>query len=209
MIAIVDYGMGNLLSVKNVLDYLGEDNFVCSNPEDLEQADKIILPGIGGFPDCIESLTKNGFVPILNEVVLIQKKPIIGICLGMQVMGKYGHEFAKVEGLGWFDAEIVNINTVNDKVKIPNVGWEEVVYKKASPLFKRLPKLPNFYLVHSFYMKFEDENSSEIDAYYEIEGTKITAAIRKENIFATQFHPEKSSDLGMTVLESFINWEPM
>jgi imidazole glycerol-phosphate synthase subunit HisH len=209
MIAIVDYGMGNLLSVKNALDYLGEDNFICSIPTELIKADKIILPGIGGFPDCIKTLEDTGFVSELNDLVLNKKIPILGICLGMQVMCKYGYEFEKVKGLGWFDAEVVNINTVNDKIKIPNVGWEEVVYNKKSPLFKKLPKKPDFYLVHSFFMKFEDENSDEIDAYYEVDDTKITAAIRKNNIFATQFHPEKSSDLGMTVLENFIDWEPI
>ncbi len=208
MIGIVDYGMGNLLSVKNILDYLGEDNFICHTPSDLYQADRIILPGIGGFPDCIRTLNEQGFVPVLNELVFHQKKPIMGICLGMQVMAKYGYEFTQCEGLGWFEAEVVNINTVNNKIKIPNVGWEEIYYNKKSPLFRRLPKIPDFYLVHSFFMKFTDENASEIDAYYEIEGLKITAAVRKENIFATQFHPEKSSDIGMTVLENFIDWNP-
>lgn len=201
-------GMGNLLSVKNILDYLGEDNFICQNPCDLNQADKIILPGIGGFPDCVNTLSQ-GFVTTLNELVINQRIPIMGICLVMQMMAKYGHEFTKSAGLGWFDAEIVNISTINEKIKIPNVGWEEVHYNKNSPLFKRLPKKPDFYLVHSYFMKFADINVSEIDAYYEIDRIKITAAARKEKIFATQFHPEKSSDLGMTVLENFIDLNPI
>ena len=208
MIAIVDYGMGNLLSVKNALDYLGEDNFICSNPDELINVNKIILPGIGGFPDCIKNLEASGFIPILNQLVLIEKKPIMGICLGMQIMAEYGYEFSETKGLGWFNAKVVNINTINNTIKIPNVGWEEIIYNKKSPLFKKLPSKPDFYLVHSFFMEFDDMDSLEIDAYYEVEGTKITAAIRKNNIFATQFHPEKSSELGMTLLENFINWQP-
>ena len=208
MIGIIDYGMGNLLSVKNILDHLGEANFLCHTPGELSQADRIILPGIGGFPDCIRALHQIGFVTALNESVLVQKKPIMGICLGMQVMASYGYEFEKVEGLGWFDAQVVNINTASDQVKVPNVGWEEIHVNRKSPLFRRLPQKSDFYLVHSFYMRFEDANASEIDAFYEIGDTRITAAVRKGNIFATQFHPEKSSDLGMTVLENFIDWEP-
>lgn len=209
MIGIVDYGMGNLLSVKNILDYLGEDNIICHDPGDLAKADRIILPGIGGFPDCVRALHKSGFVTALDEAVLMQKKPIMGICLGMQVMARYGHEFEKVTGLGWFDAEVVNINTVNSSIKIPNVGWEEIQLNKKSPLFKRLPAKSDFYLVHSFFMKFDSDDAPEIDASYEVEGVKITAAIRKGNIFATQFHPEKSSDLGMTIVENFIDWQPV
>ena len=208
MIGIIDYGMGNLLSVKNILDYLGEANFICQNPGELPKADRIILPGIGGFPDCIRALHEMGFVDALNNEVMVQKKPILGICLGMQVMARYGYEFSKVEGLGWFDAQVVNINTVSDQVKVPNVGWEEIQVNRKSPLFRRLPQKSDFYLVHSFFMQFEDENAPEVDAFYQIGDTKITAAVRKDNIFATQFHPEKSSDLGMTVLENFIDWEP-
>lgn len=208
MIAIIDYGMGNLLSVKNALDYLGENNFICSNPSELTDVDKIILPGIGGFPDCIKNLNESGFFPVLNDLVLVKKIPIMGICLGMQIMANKGYEFEETKGLGWFDAKVVNIKTLNNKIKIPNVGWEDIIYNKKSPLFKGLPCKADFYLVHSYYMQFEDDNSSEIDAYYEIEDMKITAAIRKENIFATQFHPEKSSEHGMLMLDNFIDWEP-
>jgi imidazole glycerol-phosphate synthase subunit HisH len=206
MIAIIDYGMGNLLSVKNALDYLGEDNMICSEPNQLINADKFILPGIGGFPDCMRNLTSKGFIPALNYLVLTEKRPIMGICLGMQVMAKLGREFIDTEGLGWFDAEVVNINTVQKDVKIPNVGWEDIVYNKKSPLFKKLPAKPDYYLVHSFFMKFSEIDNPQIDAYYDIDGVKITAAVRKDNIFGAQFHPEKSSDFGMTLLENFIDW---
>jgi imidazole glycerol-phosphate synthase subunit HisH len=208
MTAIIDYGMGNLLSVKNVLDYLGEESFICSNPDDLLKADKIILPGIGGFPDCMKNLQESGFIPVLNKMVLVDKKPILGICLGMQIMASYGFEFTKTKGLGWFDAKVVHINTVNDNVKIPNVGWENIIHNKKSPLFRKLSSKSDFYLVHSFFMQFNDMDNTEIDAYYEIEGNRITAAIRRDNIFATQFHPEKSSEFGMIVLENFIDWQP-
>lgn len=206
MIGIIDYGMGNLMSVKNVLDYLGEDNFICTEAKNLEQADKIILPGVGGFPDCMEHLQEREYVSKLHQLVIDEKRPIMGICLGMQAMATFGTEFKNVNGLGWFDAKVVNINTVNKNIKVPNVGWEEIIYNKKSPLFKKLPSKPDFYLVHSFFMQFADEDSSEIEAYYEVEGTKITAAVRRGNIFGTQFHPEKSSEFGMTILENFIDW---
>ena len=159
MVAIIDYGMGNLLSVKNALDYLGEDNIICSTPDQLAGVDKLILPGIGGFPDCMQNLTNSGFIPILNNLVLTEKMPIMGICLGMQVMARLGTEFKNIDGLGWFDAEIVNINTVNNQAKIPNVGWEDIVYNRKSPLFKKLPARPDFYLVHSFFMKFPETDT--------------------------------------------------
>lgn len=203
MIGIVDYGMGNLLSVENALSYLGESSLICSSPDQLEGVDKIILPGVGAFPDCMNNLHNRGFVNKLNESVLLKRVPILGICLGMQVMANVGVEVKETAGLGWIDAKVSLIEPKLTGVKIPNVGWENVIYRKESPLFKGFRNDPDFYFVHSYHM--ECVNDSEVDAYYHCGQISVTAAIRKGNIYGTQFHPEKSSDFGRSLLINFLD----
>jgi len=205
MIGIIDYGMGNLLSVKNALEYLGEEVNTIHHPVDLNSADRIVLPGVGAFRDCIGNLKEKGFVEALQENVIEKKKPIIGICLGMQVMGKVGFEGGVYEGLGWFDAEVVKLDPPDKSLRIPNIGWVDVSYNKESKLFNGLSERPDFYFVHSYHVKCSNEN--EVDAYYDF-GYKVTASIRKGNIFGTQFHPEKSQEHGLKLLENFVNWAP-
>lgn len=205
MVSIVDYGMGNLLSVYNALDMLAADAEICDRPEDLADADRIILPGVGAFRDCIANLIETGFRDALNREVLEKGKPIYGICLGMQAMAKKSYEFGEYEGLGWFDAEVVNIHTLNPNVRVPQVGWNAVDYRADDPYFKGLPAQPDLYFVHSFYMKCNDPENVVATAYY---GGPVTAAVRKDNIFASQFHPEKSQDYGLQILENFLNWNP-
>lgn len=202
MIGIVDYGMGNLLSVYNAFDYLGEDVGICNDPDSLKIYDRIIIPGVGAFKKCIDSLKSTGFVQALNEEVIVKKKPTLGICLGMQVMCTQSHEFGVHDGLGWFNAKVKKIDT---NFTLPVIGWNEINQKKESPLFEGIPNLSDFYLVHSFYV---DCIEADLLATYQIEDTIITAAIIKENIVATQFHPEKSQDYGLKFLENFINWKP-
>ncbi len=205
MIGIVDYGMGNLLSVRNALEHLGEDVATVSVPSDLRQVDKIVLPGVGAFGDCIKNLNEKGFTSILHDLVLNEEIPILGICLGMQVMAKVGYEGGRFEGLGWFDAEVIKLHPSEKTLRIPHVGWTDVSYNKESPLFAGLNGNPDFYFVHSYYVNCENE--AEIDAWYDF-SHKVTASIRKRNIFGTQFHPEKSQEHGLKVLDNFINWRP-
>lgn len=205
MIAIVDYGMGNLLSVYNAFDYLGADVKICNHPEEIKHADRIVIPGVGAFKDCIEKITNTGFLNALNEEVIVKAKPTLGICLGMQVMAKKSFEGGEHKGLGWFDAEVVRLTPNDEQLRVPNIGWNTIDYNREIALFKGLPLNPDFYLVHSFYMKANDK--SDIVATYDYT-YPVTAAVLKDNIFATQFHPEKSQDYGLQLLDNFIVWKP-
>jgi len=204
MVGIVDYGMGNLQSVKNALDYLGESAKVCTSPTELDEVEKIVLPGVGAFPDCMKNLKEKGFISALNKSVLEEKKPILGICLGMQVMAGSSCEMGETEGLGWFEGEVTLMNPKDKKIKIPNVGWEDIEYRKDSPLLKNFYRSPDFYFVHSYYMKCK--NDEEVSSWYNLGELKVTASVHRDNIFGTQFHPEKSADFGREVLINFIEY---
>lgn len=206
MVGIIDYGMGNLLSVYNAFDYLGEDVKICAFPEDLKDVDHIVIPGVGAYKDCIDLLTQNGFLEELHDQVIKKAKPTLGICLGMQVMAKKGFEFGEHIGLGWFDAEVIKIDIQDTDLKLPNIGWNEIEQKREHSLFKGISNMSDFYLVHSFYMNCVDKN--DILAAYKYGQNQITAAVLKDNIFATQFHPEKSQDNGLKLLSNFIKWNP-
>ena len=205
MVGIVDYGMGNLLSVYSAFDYLAADVTICKHPEDLKEVDRIVIPGVGAFKDCIDKLNSAGFSELLNEEVIKKAKPTLGICLGMQVMAKQGTEGGDFDGLGWFDATVIRLRPTDIGKRVPNIGWNDVQYRADIPLFKGLPSKVDFYLVHSYFMKTVDK--SDVVASYDYDH-EVTAAVLKDNIFATQFHPEKSQDYGLKVLENFISWRP-
>lgn len=205
MIGIIDYGMGNLLSVFNAFDYSGADVKICHGPEEVGQCEKIVLPGVGAFEDCMRNLRKLNFIEALNDFTFTKKRPVLGICLGMQAMAKKSYEFGEHVGLGWFDAEVIRIMPTDPTLRVPHVGWNEITYRNESPLLKGLPEHPDFYFVHSYSMKCKD--IGDIDATVEYGGT-YTAAVRKGNIFATQFHPEKSQDYGLKIIDNFLNWLP-
>lgn len=205
MIGIIDYGMGNLLSVYSAFDYLGAEVKICRHPEELKGVDKIVIPGVGAFKDCIEKIRSSHFDVALEEETIKKGKPTLGICLGMQVMAKKSFEGGEFAGLGWFDAEVIRLSNPNHEKRVPNVGWNDISYNHDVSLFKGLPATPDFYLVHSFFMNASDDK--EVVAVYDYDQT-VTAAVLKDNIFATQFHPEKSQDHGMKILENFIEWNP-
>lgn len=205
MIGVVDYGMGNLLSVYNALYYIGADVMFCKNPDDLEHVERIVIPGVGAFKDCISKLNSTGFVEALHSHVIKRGKPTMGICLGMQLMGNRSFEGGEFEGLGWFDADVVKLSPSDPNLRIPNIGWNSVDFDTNCPLFKGIPARSDFYLVHSYYMKVHDV--SDVVATYDYT-YPVTAAVKKNNIFATQFHPEKSQDYGLKILENFIEWRP-
>ncbi len=199
--AIIDYGMGNLTSVNNAIEYLGFDCEIIDNPNLISKFDKLILPGVGAFEACINNLKTKNFVKALNEEVLTKKKPILGICLGMQVMAKTGFEGGEFEGLGWFNASVVKIRPQVDTIKVPNIGWNKIDYNKENVLFKNLKDPVEVYFVHSYHMDCFDQKNIIATSIY---GHKITVAVNKDNIYGTQFHPEKSQDLGLQILENFL-----
>jgi glutamine amidotransferase len=200
MIGIVDYGMGNLLSVYNAFDILAIDVKICRHPEDLDDTAKIVLPGVGAFHDCLRNLKQTGFAEALNDAVFKRGKPILGICLGMQAMATRSFENGEHEGLRWFDADVVRLEPGDPSLRIPQVGWNEVRFQPGHALFAGLPEAPDFYFVHSYYMKCHEPADVIATSDY---GRPFTAAIGKNHIFGTQFHPEKSQDYGLKVLENF------
>ena len=205
MVGIVDHGMGNLLSVYHAVDMVGGTPRVCRDPRELSEMERIIMPGVGSFGQCVANLKEKGFVEALDENVLKRGKPFFGICLGMQVLARRGFEGGEYPGLGWFDAEVVLLRPSDASLRVPQIGWNSVTYRKESPLFKGLPAEPDFYFVHSYFMRCREEEAIEASCDY---GETITVAVRKANIFASQFHPEKSQEFGLRVLENFLKWEP-
>jgi len=203
MIGIVDYGLGNILSVYHAIEMVGADVKVCVSPQDLEDVERIVLPGVGAFRDCMVNLIEKGFVETLEKAVFDQGKPILGICLGMQAMARRSFEGGEHQGLGWIEGDVVGLQPPDPSLRVPHIGWNDIQYRQGSPFFAGLPALPDFYFVHSFYMKCD--NQDDVDATCDYGGT-VTAAIRKNNIFATQFHPEKSQDYGLRILENFLKW---
>ena len=199
MIAIIDYGAGNLHSVKNALDFLGADNIVTGNKEEILSAGKVILPGVGAFGDAMKCLEERGLVETVKAVAE-NGKPFLGICLGLHLLFEESEESPNVKGLGIFKGKIVKIPD-NRSLKIPHMGWNNIRITKDSKILKNIGNEPYVYFVHSYYVEAEDE--SVVSAYTEY-GQRLDIAVEQGNVFATQFHPEKSGDTGMEILKNFI-----
>lgn len=202
VVGIIDYGLGNIRSIVAAVERVGFQAKVTYDANELRVADKLILPGVGAFGDGMKNIRERKLDKTLNELVIDQKKPILGICLGFHLLAKTGHEFGKHEGLGWIDAEVVPLQRSSPEVRIPHVGWNELTQTNRSSLFEDIPSDALFYYTHSFHIPYSDK-SSEVIGVCDY-GQKIVAAIQKENIFGTQFHPEKSQKLGLSVLHNFL-----
>jgi glutamine amidotransferase len=200
-VLIVNYGMGNLHAVKNSLHRMNVNPVVSSEAVEIHKADKIILPGVGHFSKAMENLTTLGMIDALNEAVLIKQKPVLGICLGMQLMAKDSEE-GTGQGLGWFDANVVKLKTSNSlKFKIPHTGWNKIIISKQNLLLKNIPVDAEFYFIHSFHLRVNNTNDILCETNYE---TNFVSAIVKNNIWGVQFHPEKSHETGAGLLKNFI-----
>lgn len=203
-IAIIDYGMGNLKSVKKALLALDFKAEITADPEDILKADKVILPGVGAFRDAIQALNETSLSEAIREVVK-KGTPLLGICLGMQLMFDKSYEYGEYEGLGLLPGEIIHFKPENmlqehgERLKVPHMGWNNLEIVKADPLFKGIEDGSSVYFVHSYYL----ETSEDIVSGYTTYGSHIAVAAQKDNIFATQFHPEKSGTIGLQILKNF------
>ena len=198
MIGIIDYGAGNIKSVEKALDYLGEQTCVTGDKDTLLSADKVILPGVGSFGAAMENLKKKGLIEVIEEIVE-DKTPLLGICLGMQMLFESSDETPGVRGLSLLKGKINKI-PYQEGLKIPHMGWNNLTFPNKSRLFEGLPKNPYVYFVHSYYLQAENEKIVAAETEY---GVKIHAAVESGNIFGCQFHPEKSSEVGLMILDNF------
>ncbi|TGX96744.1 imidazole glycerol phosphate synthase subunit HisH [Hominisplanchenecus murintestinalis] len=198
MIAIIDYDAGNLKSVEKALLRLGEEAVVSRERETILEADKVILPGVGSFGDAMGKLREFGLDKVIYEVVE-KGTPFLGICLGLQLLFERSDEAPGVKGLGILKGEILRIPAY-EGLKIPHMGWNSLELKNSGHLFEGLPQNPYVYFVHSYYLKAEEEDIVKASTWY---STEIHASVEKDNVFACQFHPEKSSDTGLQILKNF------
>jgi imidazole glycerol-phosphate synthase subunit HisH len=201
VIAIVDYGLGNLRSVAGAVERLGYEPLVTSDPSSLAEAEKLILPGVGAFGDGMKNLRERGLVEPLDRLVLEERKPVLGICLGAQLMAARSEEFGDHEGLGWVDASVRRIEPADRSLRVPHVGWNELYQDGESLLFDGVRDRELFYFVHSFYI--DAAATSDVKGWCEY-GGRLAAVVERGNVFGTQFHPEKSQLAGLTLLGNFL-----
>ena len=202
MIAIIDYGAGNLQSVKKAFDFIGAESVITDNPEVINACDKILLPGVGSFGDAMDSMAKNGLVETVKQNAL-SGKPFLGICLGLQLLFEESEESPGVKGLGIFKGKIKKFSP-DMGLKIPHIGWNSLEIKQNDTLFKGIPENSYVYFVHSYYLHAEDEEDVATVTNY---GIDFHSAVGKNNVFATQFHPENSGDVGLQILKNFASME--
>ena len=203
MITIINYNAGNIKSIQNMLKRIGAKSIISSSAEEIAQADKLILPGVGSFDYGMKNLQQSGLIEILNEKVINNKTPILGSCLGAQLLGNNSEEGIE-KGLGWIDMDIVKFDKskMTEQLKIPHMSWNEVVVSKKSMLMEGLEDEARFYFVHTYHMQPKNENDVLTKSNY---GYEFVSAVEKENIFGVQFHPEKSHKFGMRLLQNFVN----
>jgi len=196
---IINYNLGNPKSIKNMLSYLGIDAVISDDLNTLKSADRLILPGVGHFAHGMNQLNNLGFTDVIKEHALTQQKPILGICLGMQLMTNFSEE-GDVEGLGLIDAQTKKFQLQDKSLKIPHMGWNEVSWQKESPILNSLSEKPRYYFVHSYFVECNNQNDVLGTTHY---GQDFVSAFQHDNIIGMQFHPEKSHKFGMELLQNF------
>lgn len=200
MIVIVDYGMGNVGSIQNILRRVGKESVISSDPKQIEQAEKLILPGVGAFDIGMKNIKERNLLEVLNYKALVEKVPVLGICLGMQLM-TYSSDEGNLAGLGWMRARTVSFRKLGKLgLKIPHMGWNQVQVVKQTPLTSDWVEEPRFYFVHSYYVECEDPGLSLLRTHY---GVEFDSGFVDENIMGVQFHPEKSHRFGIKLMENF------
>jgi len=205
-VTIVDYNSGNISSVINSFKEVAKDKVIVEVTADLNKiksSDKVVLPGQGSFKSCVDALKKiNGLTETLNEFAINNKKPLLGICVGLQMFADIGYEETETKGLGWISGKVSKIDNQNGKFKLPHIGWNQINIIKQSKIFKNVENDTHMYFVHSYEFIPNDKNTISATTDY---SSNIVCAVEKENIFGTQFHPEKSDKLGLKIIDNFIN----
>jgi glutamine amidotransferase len=211
-VAVIDYGSGNLRSAEKALaraaaeSNSGHEIVVTDKPEIAERAERIVLPGVGAFADCMKGLSSlPGMVDALREAVLVQGVPFLGICVGMQLLAEVGREFGDHAGLGWIKGDVVRMTPSDPALKVPHMGWNELSFGRPHPLFAGIETRAHVYFVHSFVIRPAQRNDVLATADY---GGAFAAAVGRDNIAGTQFHPEKSQAVGLKLLSNFLGWQP-
>ena len=205
-VTIVDYKSGNISSVINSFKEVAKDKVnieVTSDLKKITSSDKVVLPGQGSFKSCVDALNKiNGLTDTLNEFAIINKRPLLGICVGLQMFADIGYEETETKGLGWISGIVSKIDNQNGKFKLPHIGWNQIDIIKESKIFKDIENNSHMYFVHSY--EFIPEDKKVISATIDY-SSNIVCSVEKENIFGTQFHPEKSDRIGLKIIDNFIN----
>ncbi len=205
-VTIVDYSSGNISSVINSFNEVAQNKAtieVTSDLNKIKSSDKIVLPGQGSFKSCVDALNKiSGLNDVLNESILVHKKPLLGICVGLQMFADVGYEETETKGLGWISGKVSKIDNQNGKYKLPHIGWNQINILKDSKIFKEVENNSHMYFVHSY--EFIPKDNKVISATTDY-STKVVCSVEKENIFGTQFHPEKSDKTGLKIIDNFIN----
>ena len=205
-VTIVDYSAGNISSVINSFKEVAQNKAIIEVTSDLNKikfSDKIVLPGQGSFKSCVDALNKiSGLNDALNEFVLVNKKPLLGICVGLQMFADVGYEETETKGLGWISGKVSKIDNQNGKYKLPHIGWNQINILKDSKIFKQVENNSHMYFVHSY--EFVPTDKTVISATTDY-STKVVCSVEKENLFGTQFHPEKSDKTGLKIIDNFIN----
>ena len=205
-VTIVDYNSGNISSVVNSFREVAKDKVsieVTSDIKKIKSSDKIVLPGQGSFKSCVDALNSiNGLIETLNEFVNNQKKPLLGICVGLQMFADVGYEETETKGLGWISGKVSKIDNQSGKFKLPHIGWNQINIVKDSKIYRNIENDSHMYFVHSYEFLPNDKNVISATTHY---SSNIVCSVEKENIFGTQFHPEKSDKIGLKIIDNFIN----
>jgi glutamine amidotransferase len=204
LISIVNYELGNVRSIANAFCLLGEEIEITDEPKKLAESEAIILPGVGSFSKGMENLKEKGLIDVLKQEVIEKKKPYLGICLGLEFLAEKSFEGGVTEGFGWIKGTIEKIDTKDSSLKIPHIGWNDSKILRTGGLYKEI-KDPTFYYLHSYYFKVDKLEQNTITSVCDYGEVPITASVQKDNIYAVQFHPEKSQSVGIKLLKNFLN----
>lgn len=200
-VGIIHYGLGNIRSVSNAFEYVGASPFIATKPSDLKYADYVVLPGVGAFGDGMDHLNNNGWTQEILDYATVKKKPLIGLCLGMQLLASKGTEFGEHDGLGLIEGTVIKLTSADKSIRIPHIGWNNVNVALGKRMYEDIAAPLDYYFVHSFYLNTNDNSAVSGTCHH---GQEFVASIEKDNVWGAQFHPEKSQRVGLALLSNFL-----